>query len=210
MYYSWTENAKIISGDLQQHAGECVDSKWSGFSLRSPQKNAPPFLFSPKVNISVSHHMQTNLSDCLCRDLAALIHLFINSCICSLTTDIKFSTSQHLLVNYSSSLHTYVKHKLAGWSLAEASHWMSCHIMPSVIVLLKSYSPAVLLLSLPLHKLLSSVYPPSGTSVGGSWVGGSIRLGSYWKGRKWVEWTLEVLQSKSRRTNLCNREEFWE
>lgn len=36
----------------------------------------------------------------------------------------------------------------------------------------------------PPPKLLSSVYPPSGTSVGGSRVGGSIRLGSYWKGRE--------------------------
>lgn len=79
--------------------------------------------------------------------------------------------------------------------------------MPSVIVLLKSYTPAVLLLSLPSLKLLSSVYPPSGTSVGGSRVGGSIRLGSYWREWKWLELDIEVLQLKSRRTTTCIAEE---
>lgn len=54
------------------------------------------------------------------------------------------------------------KHKLAGWSLAEASHWMSCHIMPSVIVWLKSYSPAVLLLSLPLPNFSAVCILPQG------------------------------------------------
>lgn len=46
-------------------------------------------------------------------------------------------------------------------------------------------------------KLLSSVYPPSGTSVGGTGVGGSVGFGSYWKGRKWLEMKAEVLQLKS-------------
>lgn len=45
-------------------------------------------------------------------------------------------------------------------------------------------------------KLLSSAYPPSGTSVGGRRVGGSIRLGSYWREWKWLELEIEVLQLK--------------
>lgn len=96
---------------------------------------------------------------------------------------IKFSAAQAPPPHLFSCSACIWKHKLAGWSLASVSHWTIYHIMPSVIVLLKSYTPAVLLLSLPSLKLLSSVYPPSGTSVGGSRVGGSIRLGSYW--REW-------------------------
>lgn len=51
-------------------------------------------------------------------------------------------------------------------------------------------------------KLLSSVYPPSGTSVGGRRVGGSIRLGSYWREWKWLQLEIEVLQLKWRRTTV--------
>lgn len=59
-------------------------------------------------------------------------------------------------------------------------------------------------------KLLGSVYPPAGTSVGGSGVGGSIRIGSYWKGRKWLEMKPEVLQLKSWWTTSRKAEEIEE
>lgn len=100
----------------------------------------------------------------------------------------------------------------------EPPHWTSCHMMPSVIVLLKSYSPAVLPLSQSSSpKLLSSgvcvwervrvcvcarACPPSGTCVGGSRVGGSIRLCGYWRGWEWVEWKLEVPQLKTNTIQL--------
>lgn len=54
------------------------------------------------------------------------------------------------------------KHKLVGLSLAGASHWMVYHIMPSSIVLLKSYTPAVLLLILPLPNFSAMCIFPQG------------------------------------------------
>lgn len=54
------------------------------------------------------------------------------------------------------------KYKFAGWSLARASNWVIYHIMPSVIVLLKSYTPAVLLLSLPLPNFSAVCILPQG------------------------------------------------
>lgn len=51
-------------------------------------------------------------------------------------------------------------------------------------------------------KLLSSAYPPSGTSVGGGWVGGSIMLGSYWKDWKWLEFEIEVQTVKIESNHL--------
>lgn len=102
------------------------------------------------------------------------------------------------------------KHKLAVLSLAgelpldDLPYNAKCYCVTEV---LHTSCPAS---QSPSPKLLSRVYPPSGTSVGGSRVGGSIRLGSYWRDWKWLELEIEVLQLQSRRATSCIAEEMWE
>lgn len=100
-------------------------------------------------------HFNTNLWNCVW-DRFVLIHLFIKSRTHLLLSVIKFSAVQPVL-----HLFMHMETKI-GLSLAGVSHWMIYHILPSVIVLLKSYTPAVLLLSLPLLNFSAVCILPRG------------------------------------------------
>lgn len=146
------------------------------------------------------HHFNTKPAEMFVWDLFVLIHLFIKSRAHFLQSVIKFIAVK--------PLHAYgnINWVKLGRSLPldDLPYTAKCYCVSEV---LHTSCPAS---QSSFPKLLSSVYPPSGTSVGGSRVGGSIRLGGYWREWMWLELEIEVLQLEWRRATTCKAEKMWE
>lgn len=133
------------------------------------------------LNSGISPQQRLQLSD---------RRLHIGPCFVSNAAPVSRSGSavlRRLLLTSSQPLGAYGNINWAGWSLAAASRLdglsynAKCYCVSEV---LHTSCPAS---QAPSPKLLSGAFPPSGTSGGGAGVGGSIRLGGYWRDWKWLE-----------------------